>query len=52
MQPQSNGVKKEIKKTNKKQKPIIKVDDTMILVLDKLSQLEERLEKVEGRMGL
>ena len=42
----------KINKTNKKKEPIIEVDETMILVLDKLSKLEERLEKVEGRMGL
>jgi len=40
------------KKEKKKEELIIEVDETMILVLDKLSELEERLEKVEGRMGL
>ena len=42
----------KIKKTNKKKEPIIEVDETMILVLEQLSELEERLQKVEGRMGL
>ena len=40
------------KKEKKKKEPVIEVDETMILVLDKLSELEERLEKIEGRMGL
>jgi len=40
------------KKEKKKEEPIVEVDETMILILDKLSELEERLEKVEGRMGL
>ena len=40
------------KKEKKKKQPAVEVDETMILVLDKLSKLEERLEKVEGRMGL
>ena len=40
------------KKEKKKEKPVIEVDETMILVLDKLSELEERLQKVESRMGL
>lgn len=41
-----------IKKEKKKKEPVIEVDETMVLVLDKLSELEERLQKVEGRMGL
>tara|TARA_R110002020_G_scaffold86462_3_gene213561 strand:- start:1368 stop:1508 length:141 start_codon:yes stop_codon:yes gene_type:complete len=41
-----------IKKEKKKKKPVIEVDETMVFVLDKLSELEERLQKVEGRMGL
>ena len=40
------------KKEKKKEEPTVEVDETMILVLDKLSELEERLEKIEGRMGL
>ena len=40
------------KKEKKKKEPVIEVDETMILVLDKLSELEERLQKVESRMGL
>ena len=40
------------KKEKKKKEPAVEVDETMILVLDKLSELEERLEKIEGRMGL
>ena len=42
----------KVKKEKKKEEPVIEVDETMILVLDKLSELEERLEKIEGRMGL
>ena len=41
-----------IKKEKKKKEPVIEVDETMVLVLDKLSELEERLQKVESRMGL
>ena len=41
-----------IKKEKKKKKLVIEVDETMVLVLDKLSELEERLQKVESRMGL
>jgi len=40
------------KKEKKKKEPAVEVDETMILVLDKLSELEERLQKVESRMGL
>jgi hypothetical protein len=40
------------KKEKKKEEPAVEVDETMILVLDKLSELEERLQKVESRMGL
>ncbi len=42
----------KVKKEKKKKEPVIEVDETMILVLDKLSELEERLQKVESRMGL
>jgi len=42
----------KVKKEKKKEEPIVEVDETMILVLDKLSELEERLQKVESRMGL
>tara|TARA_R100000654_G_scaffold47971_1_gene74141 strand:- start:452 stop:592 length:141 start_codon:yes stop_codon:yes gene_type:complete len=42
----------KVKKEKKKKEPVIEVDETMVLVLDKLSELEERLEKIEGRMGL
>jgi len=42
----------KVKKEKKKEEPVIEVDETMILVLDKLSELEERLQKVESRMGL
>ena len=35
------------KKEKKKEEPVIEVDETMILVLDKLSELEERLQKLE-----
>ena len=42
----------KVKKEKKKEEPAVEVDETMILVLDKLSELEERLEKIEGRMGL
>jgi|TARA_R110002072_G_scaffold45704_1_gene127224 hypothetical protein len=41
-----------IKKVKKKKEPVIEVDETMILVLEQLSELEERLQKIEGRMGL
>ena len=40
------------KKEKKKKEPVIEVDETMILVLEQLSELEERLQKVESRMGL
>jgi hypothetical protein len=40
------------KKEKKKEEPAVEVDETMILLLDKLSELEERLQKVESRMGL
>ena len=42
----------KVKKEKKKKEPVIEVDETMVLVLDKLSELEARLQKVEGRMGL
>jgi len=41
-----------IKKVKKKKEPVIEVDETMIFVLEQLSELEERLQKIEGRMGL
>jgi len=41
-----------VKKVKKKKESVVQVDETMMLVLDKLSELEERLEKIEGRMGL
>ena len=42
----------KVKKEKKKKELVIEVDKTMVLVLDKLSELEERLQKVESRMGL
>jgi len=41
-----------VKKVKKKKDSVVQIDETMMLVLDKLNELEERLEKIEGRMGL
>ena len=41
-----------VKKVKKKKESVVQIDETMMLVLDKLNELEERLEKIEGRMGL
>ena len=50
---QSNGVKKETKKNvKKKQSKNEDVNESIMLLLNKIDDLESRLFKVEGRMGL
>ena len=49
----SNGVKKETKKpAKKKQENDAKIADAITFLLDRIDDLEKRLSKVEGRMGL
>lgn len=48
---QTNGVKKENKKPVK-QKNDAKIADAITFLLDRVDDLERRLSKVEGRMGL
>jgi len=49
----SNGVKKETKKTaKKKQNNDAKIADAITFLLDRIDEMEKRLAKVEGRMGL
>ena len=51
MPVQANGIKKEIKKTVKK-KNDAKIADAITFLLDRIDEMEKRLSKVEGRMGL
>ena len=48
---QSNGVKKETKKPVK-QNNDAKIADAITFLLDRIDEMEKRLAKVEGRMGL
>ena len=49
----SNGIKKETKKpAKKKQENDAKIADAITFLLDRIDDLEKRLSKVEGRMGL
>ena len=48
---QANGIKKEIKKPVK-QKNDVKIADAITFLLDRIDEMENRLSKVEGRMGL
>ena len=53
MPVQSNGIKKETKKpVKKKQNNDAKIADAITFLLDRIDEMEKRLSKVEGRMGL